>query len=74
MERQLIADYEDDLALAVRILSAENLPLVRELLILPWAIRGYGPVKEASYRQQMARRAEIRAELGRNGPMAIAAE
>ena len=74
LERQLIVDYEDDLALVVRKLTAENLPLARELLSLPEKIRGYGPVKEAAYRQQMARRADIRVALDRNGPMAIAAE
>ena len=67
-------DYEDDLALVVRKLTAENLPLARELLSLPEKIRGYGPVKEAAYRQQMARRTDIRVALDRNGPMAIAAE
>jgi indolepyruvate ferredoxin oxidoreductase len=74
LERQLIALYEDDLALAVRKLTAENLPLLRELLSLPWKIRGYGPVKEAAFHQQMSRRADLRAALDHNGPMAVAAE
>ncbi|MGL6211179.1 MAG: indolepyruvate ferredoxin oxidoreductase family protein [Paracoccaceae bacterium] len=74
LERELIALYEDDLALAVSKLTAENLPLVRELLTLPWQIRGYGPVKEASFEKQMARRAEVRAKLEGHDTMAIAAE
>lgn len=74
LERQLIALYEEDLALAARKLTAENLPLIRELLSLPGEIRGYGPVKEAAYHQQMKRRAELRAALDDNGPLAIAAE
>ena len=74
LERQLIVDYEDDLALVVRKLTAEILPLARELVSLPEKIRGYGRVKEAAYRQQMARRVDIRVALDRNGPMAIAAE
>jgi len=74
LERQLIAHYEEDLALAVRNLSAENLPLVRELLTLPWQIRGYGPVKAAAFEKQMARRAEVHARLDGTDTMAIAAE
>ena len=74
LERQLITLYENDLALAVRTLTAENLPLIRELLTLPWEIRGYGPVKEAAFEKQMARRAEVRARLEGHDTMAIAAE
>ncbi len=74
LERQLIADYEDDLALASRVLTRRTLPLVRELLTLPWQIRGYGPVKESAYEKQMARRAEIRALLEGGDNLAIAAE
>ncbi len=74
LERQLIADYEDDLALAVRKLTVDNLPLVRELLSLPNQIRGYGPVKEAAFHQQMARRADLRAALDHYSPMPLAAE
>jgi indolepyruvate ferredoxin oxidoreductase len=74
LERRLIALYEHDLALAVRTLRADNLPLVLELLMLPLDIRGYGPVKEASFEKQMARRAEIRAKLAGHDNMAIAAE
>lgn len=74
LERQLITRYEDDLALAIRKLTAENLPLIRELLSLPWQIRGYGPVKETAYHQQMSRRDAIRMALDNNGPVAIAAE
>lgn len=72
LERQLLALYEADLARAGRI-SPETLPLIRELLGLPLQIRGYGPVKEAAFVKQMARRAELLAALDGN-PMALAAE
>jgi indolepyruvate ferredoxin oxidoreductase len=74
LERRLIALYEDDLALAFGTLTTENLPVFRKLLMLPWDIRGYGPVKEASFEKQMARRAEIRARLEGHDALAIAAE
>ncbi len=74
LERQLIVDYEDDLALAVRKLTAENLPLVCELLSLPGKIRGYGPVKKAAFDQHTSRRTELRTALEGNGTTAIAAE
>ena len=74
LERQLIGLYEDDLALACAALNADTLPLVRELLMLPGQIRGYGPVKEAAFDRQMARRAEIRAALERGDATRIAAE
>jgi indolepyruvate ferredoxin oxidoreductase len=74
LERRLIALYEDDLALAVRTMTAENMPLVRELLMLPGQIRGYGPVKETSFEKQMVRRTELRTTLEGHGNMAIAAE
>ncbi|NGM46101.1 indolepyruvate ferredoxin oxidoreductase family protein [Rhodobacter sp. SGA-6-6] len=74
LERQLIGLYEDDLALACTALTPENLPLIRELLMLPQQIRGYGPVKEAAYEKQMERRAEIRAALAQGDAPRIAAE
>jgi indolepyruvate ferredoxin oxidoreductase len=74
LERDLIRHYEDDLALAVRVLRPDTLADVAELLSLPQAIRGYGPVKEAAFGIQMARREELRAMLTGRGPAALAAE
>ena len=74
LERQLIALYEQDLALAAQRLTAQTLPDFRALLTLPGEIRGYGPVKEAAYHQQMARRTNLRAALENGGATAIAAE
>ena len=73
LESELLALYETDLARAEHTFSAETLPLIRELLALPLEIRGYGPVKEAAFAKQMARRAEILATLD-TSPMAFAAE
>ncbi len=74
MERRLIALYEADLDLAERVLSAETLPLLRELLALPQEIRGYGPVKETAFARQMERRDALRAALQEKRPLATAAE
>jgi indolepyruvate ferredoxin oxidoreductase len=63
LERVLIGRYEADLALAAQVLTADTLPLVRELLSLPQDIRGYGPVKEAAFAEQMARRDRLRSAL-----------
>jgi len=74
LERGLIAFYEQDLALAVQWLSTQTLLQFRALLTLPGEIRGYGPVKEAAYHQQMARRQSLRAAIEIGGAPAIAAE
>ena len=74
LERRLIGLYEDDLALACAAATPENLPLLRELLMLPQGIRGYGPVKEAAFGKQMERRAKIRAALAQGNATRIAAE
>ncbi len=47
-ERQLIADYEADLALILSRLTAETLPAATAWAEIPEAIRGFGPVKEAA--------------------------
>lgn len=74
LERDLIGRYENDLALAARVLSAETLPLVRELLALPQEIRGFGPVKAAAHDRQMERRQGLRAALLDRRNLALAAE
>ncbi len=48
MERQLIADYEQQIEHLLANLTAEKLPLAVELAGLPHFIRGYGHVKEAN--------------------------
>jgi len=59
-ERQLISDYEADMALVQEKLRPENHALCVELLSLPDDIRGYGPVKEASLEKAYQRREELR--------------
>jgi len=62
-ERQLIKDYEADMALVKATLRRDNLDICTELLSVPDEIRGYGPVKEANLENAQARRAELRALL-----------
>jgi indolepyruvate ferredoxin oxidoreductase len=62
------------MVLAAQVLRPDTLDNVAELLALPQAIRGYGPVKEAAFHTQMARRDELRAMLTGSSPAALAAE
>lgn len=62
-ERQLIADYEADMALVKQVLRRDNFDICAELLSIPDEIRGYGPVKEANLVKAQARRAELRSML-----------
>ncbi|MFO0390096.1 MAG: indolepyruvate ferredoxin oxidoreductase family protein [Alphaproteobacteria bacterium] len=62
-ERQLIADYEADIALVQKMLSKDNADICAELLSVPDDIRGYGPVKEANMHKAGKRRLELRAML-----------
>lgn len=63
VERQLIKDYEADMALVKQVLNKNNVDLCAELLRMPDDIRGYGPVKEKSLEKATKRRAELRAML-----------
>lgn len=62
-ERQLISDYEADIALVKAKLGRDTLDICTALLSMPEEIRGYGPVKEASLKKAQARRNELRALL-----------
>ena len=46
MERALIAEFEQRVEQVLRVLDADNLELVTEIVSLYMDIRGYGPVKE----------------------------
>jgi len=74
LERQMIADYREDMALALAKLSPGTLPEVRELLALPDGIRGFGPVKRAAWEKQKPRRAALRQALKADGVLPLAAE
>jgi len=59
LDRQLLAQYEDDMRAALSDLRAETLPIVTKLASLPQSIRGYGHVREA----QASKAALVRQEL-----------
>lgn len=59
-ERGLIAAYEADVQTVLAGLRADNIELAIELLSLPDAIRGFGPVKAANMAKAEARRTELR--------------
>ena len=64
-ERQLIADYEADLELALANDSADKAAAVRALLAWPEQVRGYGVVKTRSIADAMKLRAAAREQLSR---------
>ncbi len=67
-ERQLIRDYEDDVALA---LTRPAAAAAGELLAWPEAVRGYGSVKAAAIAALRPRREALRAALSREAPQTI---
>ena len=56
MERKLLSDFESDLALIRKRLTAANLEAATALASIPLTIRGYGHVKEANARKAQAER------------------
>jgi len=76
LERELIADYEKDVASVLGLLSPLTLDTAIELLSLPDRIRGYGPVKEKAARDAKTRHAQLAADLANPppAPRQIAAE
>jgi indolepyruvate ferredoxin oxidoreductase len=62
-ERQLIADYEDDIRLILERLDASTLPAASALSGWPEEIRGFGPVKARSIAIAQSRRDNLRASL-----------
>ncbi|MCK6407477.1 MAG: indolepyruvate ferredoxin oxidoreductase family protein [Rhodocyclaceae bacterium] len=63
MERQLIADYESDIALILEHLDAMRLTDAIDLASLPEQIRGFGHVKAASVAKVRPRRDTLRSRL-----------
>jgi indolepyruvate ferredoxin oxidoreductase len=76
LERQLIADYEKDVAAVLGSLSPIAAETALELLQLPDRIRGYGPVKEKAASEAEKRRTQLLADLASPppAPRQIAAE
>ncbi|MBV1902851.1 MAG: indolepyruvate ferredoxin oxidoreductase family protein, partial [Marinosulfonomonas sp.] len=73
MERGLIRQYERDMAPLLD--GADSLDAAVALAALPMQIRGFGPVKEASYATAMKRRDELLAALKvGDAPLGKAAE
>ncbi len=72
MERQLIADYEADVALILEQLGTGIPEDAVKLAALPEQIRGFGHVKAASVAKVVAQRAALRTSLA-NGRVASAA-
>ncbi|MBI4986965.1 MAG: indolepyruvate ferredoxin oxidoreductase family protein [Rhodocyclales bacterium] len=62
-ERQLIAEYEHDIADVIASLTPRNLPAAIELAALPERIRGFGHVKTKSIEQAAAHRRALRASV-----------
>ncbi len=63
MERQLITDYEADIALILERLDAGNADVATRLASLPEQIRGFGHVKADNVGKAEAQRALLRAAL-----------
>jgi indolepyruvate ferredoxin oxidoreductase len=63
LERELLADYEADVALILARLDAAKLPAAVELAEWPDAVRGFGPVKQKSALAARRSREELRARL-----------
>jgi indolepyruvate ferredoxin oxidoreductase len=68
LERQLIADYEKDVASVLSLLSQATHDTAVELLSLPDRIRGYGPVKEKAVEDAKARHEQLVADLANPPP------
>jgi indolepyruvate ferredoxin oxidoreductase len=61
MERELVGWYEGVVERALAKLTSENRAAVRDILVMPMQIRGYGPVKEEAARRVQA---EIEEAIG----------
>ncbi|HTW29848.1 MAG TPA: DUF6537 domain-containing protein, partial [Acetobacteraceae bacterium] len=72
LERRLAEEYEADLRRALDGLTAAHLPTAVALARLPLAIRGFGPVKQASAERAAAERRVLLDRLA--APAAMAAE
>ncbi|EGP06705.1 indolepyruvate ferredoxin oxidoreductase [Bradyrhizobiaceae bacterium SG-6C] len=77
LERNLIKGYEQDVEMAIKLLSPKTHDIAVELLSLPDQIRGYGPVKEASVAKAKARYEQLAKDIVNPPPLVaprIAAE
>jgi indolepyruvate ferredoxin oxidoreductase len=72
-ERDMIGEYEADMAQALAGLTVANLETVVALASLPDKVRGYGPVKAGNMAKARAQRADLLARLAQPA-FAVAAE
>ena len=71
IERQLIVEYEADMAKVQAGLNAATIGIATELAALPLEIRGFGPVKAAGIEAAAARRAALLAAFDAGGERAL---
>lgn len=69
LERELIANYERDVAEALKQLSPQTIDIAVALLALPDMIRGYGPVKDKSVQDARVRHSELLRDLANPPPL-----
>ncbi|WXL24671.1 indolepyruvate ferredoxin oxidoreductase family protein [Ectopseudomonas mendocina] len=62
-ERELIAEYENNLSFILRHLKADNYGAAVELASLPEQVRGYGHVKQRSVEKARGQAAELKASM-----------
>ena len=65
LERQLLADYEADLALLLERLDATRLAAASQLADWPAQVRGFGPIKAKSASAVQSMRTDLREQLAR---------
>ncbi|TQF76747.1 indolepyruvate ferredoxin oxidoreductase family protein [Elioraea sp. Yellowstone] len=73
LERAMIVAFEQDVEAALAHLSPPTLATAIELVRLPFAVRGFGPLKRTSHARAEARRAALRADLAAPQPGRVAA-
>jgi indolepyruvate ferredoxin oxidoreductase len=72
IERTMIADFERDMEAALAQLTTETLPIATALARLPFAVRGFGPLKRDSHARAEVRRQSLRAKLSSVQPARVA--
>jgi indolepyruvate ferredoxin oxidoreductase len=72
IERAMIAEFERDMEAALAQLTTETLPTAIELARLPFAVRGFGPLKRDSHARAEVRRQSLRAKLSSAQPARVA--
>jgi len=74
LERALITTFEDTLDTVLTHLSADRLHTALSVIACFDGVKGYGPVKEATYGEAMVQLDELMADYAGRTPMPLAAE